>query len=229
MKVLFIIPARGGSKRIPNKNIKMFLGKEIISYPISAALCSKYCSRLIVSTDSEKIRSVAIKYGAEVPFLRSDNNSNDFATTYDVINEVCSKLIDIDDYDYICCIYPTSVFVTDEVLNKAFSIIESKKCGGVVSVLEYSHPIQRALRIESSGYITPINAEFYNTRSQDLEKMYHDAGQFYIFRLNDAQKEKKLIVKNSIPLIIHPARAQDIDNLDDWVLAEIKYKYSCYE
>ncbi len=229
MNVLFIIPARGGSKRIPGKNIKNFLGKEIIAYPIEAALGSKYCSKLIVSTDSEKIRNVALKYGAEVPFFRSEKNSNDFATTFDVIEEVCSKLNEVDDYDYICCIYPTSVFVTDELLNQAFDVIEKENSDGAVSILEYSHPIQRALRIEQSGFVRSITPEYYNSRSQDLETTYHDAGQFYIFRLKEVQKEKKLIVSNSTPIIIHPARAQDIDTQDDWDLAEIKYKYCFYE
>ncbi|WP_165312545.1 pseudaminic acid cytidylyltransferase [Vibrio ziniensis] len=229
MKILFIIPARGGSKRIPKKNIKDFLGREIISYPIEAALSSSYCTKLIVSTDSTEIANVAKKYGAEVPFLRSEKNADDYATTYDVVEEVCHSLDNITEYDYICCIYPTSVFVTNELLDQAISIVENRNLDGAVSVLEYSHPIQRALRIDESGYVKSITPEFYNCRSQDLEPTYHDAGQFYIFRLNLAMKQKKLIAGNIVPIVIKPTHAQDVDTVDDWNMAEIKYKQYFYE
>ncbi|MGY5731110.1 pseudaminic acid cytidylyltransferase [Vibrio chemaguriensis] len=224
MDILFIIPARGGSKRIPKKNIRQFLGKEIISYPIKSALSSAYCSKLIVSTDSKEISEVAIRYGAEVPFLRSEKNSNDFATTYDVIEEVCSSLIDIERYEYICCIYPTSVFVTTKMIDEAIRLAKAEGKSGAVSVLEYSHPIQRALCVDESGNLRSTNPEFYNSRSQDLEKHYHDAGQFYLFNLNSARMEKKLILKESIPIILTSAQAQDIDTEEDWNLAEIKYR-----
>ncbi|UTP71908.1 pseudaminic acid cytidylyltransferase [Alteromonas sp. LMIT006] len=229
MKVLFIIPARGGSKRIPKKNIKSFLGKEIISYPINAALSSRYCSKLVVSTDSEEIMQVANKYGAETPFLRSDKNSDDFATTYDVIDEVCNRTTNIAEFDYICCIYPTAVFVTDVVLDGAFDLVIKNNSDGAVSILEYSHPIQRALCVDQSGNLRSINPEYYDVRSQDLEPTFHDAGQFYIFKLSYAQKEKKLIAGNITPIVIPPARAQDIDTMDDWEMAEIKYKHCFYE
>lgn len=228
MKVLVIIPARGGSKRIPGKNIKKFLGNEMISYPIKAALSCEAVSRIIVSTDSSEIKMVAEKFGAEVPFMRSAKTSDDYATTFDVIREVVDNIDNIEDYDFICCLYPTSVFVTDKILDDSFNKISLDSSDGAVSVLEYSHPIQRALKISKSETIESIYPEYYNSRSQDLEPTYHDAGQFYIFKLSNALNEKKLITKNMSPVIIPNSQAQDIDTEDDWTMAEIKYKY-CLE
>jgi N-acylneuraminate cytidylyltransferase len=222
MKILAIIPARGGSKRIPGKNIKSFLGKEIISYAIKSLLASEYIDSVLVSTDSKSIESVANKYGANVPYLRSAKNSDDFATTYDVIEEVLAenKL----EYDYICCVYPTSVFVTTEMIDKALEVLmNNSQATSIASVLEYSHPIQRALKIQEEVLIS-LQPECYNQRSQDLEKTYHDAGQFYIFSPGIVTNEKKLISSKCIPFIINPNHAQDIDTQEDWDLAELKYR-----
>ncbi|MDD8058640.1 pseudaminic acid cytidylyltransferase [Shewanella metallivivens] len=221
LKILAIIPARGGSKRIPDKNIKSFLGKEIISYPIQALKSVKRVTKIIVSTDSEKIKKVAEKYNCLVPYMRSEKNSDDFATTFDVISEVIDKESDV--YDYICCVYPTSVFTTPEILNEAIDrLISNKQASSICSVLEYSHPIQRSLK-NKSGFLVSNNPENYNCRSQDLEVNYHDAGQFYIFKPYSALNEAKLITKKCIPYIIKPNHAQDIDTHNDWTLAELKY------
>lgn len=222
-KVLALIPARGGSKRIPNKNVKLFLGQEIISYPIKALLGANFVDTVLVSTDSEHIKSVALEHGASVPFMRSDENSDDFATTFDVIAEVLERTPDT--YDFVCCLYPTSVFVTSELLNDAIKLLLSnKEATSIASVLEYSHPIQRALTSQS-GFLVSNSPNYYNTRSQDLEVNYHDAGQFYIFSVNAVKAEKRLITKNCIPYVINSNHAQDIDTIDDWDLAELKYNF----
>lgn len=222
-RLLTIIPARGGSKRIPKKNIKMFLGTEIIGYPIRAALEAQLSDEVIVSTDSDEIGSVALKYGASVPFTRSEKNSDDFATTYDVIREVLNEVGD--KYEYVCCIYPTSVFVTSEILKDALEKLKQDiNATSIVSVLQYSHPIQRSLCIKSD-YLESNQPEYYNSRSQDLEPNFHDAGQFYIFKRQAVMQEKRLITNHCIPYVLDANNAQDIDTPEDWEIAEIMYRY----
>lgn len=225
MRNLAIIPARGGSKRIPRKNIKYFLGKPIIAYSIEAALKSNLFSEVMVSTDDEEIASIAIKYGAVVPFLRSKKNANDHATTVDVILEVLSQyerkgIL----FENACCIYPCAPFVSSYNLHKAYTILHSKGFDTVFPVLSYSFPIQRAMRADMEGRIGMINPEYWNIRSQDLEKTYHDAGQFYFFNINKLLSEKKLWTDNTGFFEIDELNAQDIDNETDWKLAELKYK-----
>jgi N-acylneuraminate cytidylyltransferase len=221
-KTLVIIPARGGSKRIPRKNIKQFLGKEIIGYPIEAALNSNVFDRVVVSTDDQEIADVALKFGADIPFLRTTKNSDDYATTYDVIQEVLAQLEEV--YDYVCCIYPTSVFVNAVILKDALEILEkTKDATSIVSVLSYSHPIQRALSLPDK-YLRSVSPEFYNTRTQDLQTHYHDAGQFYIFKPLFVEDEKKLVTNKAISYLIPESRAHDIDSIEDWEISEIKYK-----
>lgn len=222
-KLLTIIPARGGSKRIPKKNIKMFLGTEIIGYPIKAALDAQFSDQVIVSTDSNEIKRVALKYGASVPFMRSEKNSDDFATTFDVIKEVIDNVSD--DYQYVCCIYPTSVFVTPDILRDAVTKLkQDENATSIASVLQYSHPIQRSLSAKLA-YLQSNHPEFYNSRSQDLEANFHDAGQFYIFRTDSVLSEKRLITNNCIPYLLDAKRGQDIDTMEDWDVAEIMYKH----
>jgi pseudaminic acid cytidylyltransferase len=221
-KILAIIPARGGSKRIPNKNIKPFFGHEIITYPIDASVKTGIFDKIVVSTDCSKIKKIAIATGAEVPFLRSAKNSDDYATTFDVIKEVVSKLDD--EFDYVCCIYPTSVFVTAEILEKAFNrLAGDKNATSIASVLQYTHPIQRSLNLRSK-YLASNSPEFYNSRSQDLEVNYHDAGQFYICRTQAVLEEGRLITSCCIPYVMNDNNAHDIDTLDDWSIAELKYE-----
>lgn len=221
---LAIIPARGGSKRIPKKNIKVFCGKPIMSYSINAAVKSGLFDIVMVSTDSEEIASLAKKYGAEIPFLRSSRTSDDYATTSDVLEEVIFRYKDIGyTFDCLCCIYPTAPFVTAAKLNEAFTLFEGKKAEAVLPVVQYSYPPQRAVVIKD-GLASFQNIESRYARSQDLEPIYHDAGQFYFLRTEEFIKQHDLVLKKTLPLIVNELEVQDIDNETDWKLAEIKYR-----
>lgn len=219
-----IIPARGGSKRIPLKNIKSFLGKPIIAYSIEAALNSKLFDEVMVSTDSQEIKLIAEEFGAHVPFIRSAKNSNDVATTFDVIQEVLFQYESFGtEFSYGCCIYPTAPFVTPEILQQALSIMTEKGFDSILPVMRFSFPIQRALKLDEDR-IELFNPEHLNTRSQDLIPAYHDAGQFYWFKIHEALQHKRIIGSNTGAIIIRDLGGQDIDNLEDWKLAELKYK-----
>ncbi|PCE66559.1 pseudaminic acid cytidylyltransferase [Sediminicola luteus] len=223
MANLCIIPARGGSKRIPKKNIKFFLGKPIIAYSIEKALKSGLFDKVIVSTDDKEIIQVSKKYGADVPFIRSRDNSNDFATTLDVVEEVLSQFkMDNTFFDKVCCLYPCSPLLEEKSLIKACNALDSH-IDAVVPIVPFSFPIQRAFKIEKGllRYFEPIHEK---TRSQDLERSYHDAGQFYFFKPEAILKEQTLVPKNTTYTLLDEMEVQDIDNPSDWVLAEIKYK-----
>ena len=218
-KRLCVIPARGGSKRIPGKNIKDFLGKPIISYSIQTALESNLFDMTMVSTDSEEIAEISLKQGAEVPFLRSSSSSDDNSTLSDVINEVYSQLKNNgQDFKYICCILPTAALILKEDLEKAFDLLVKKDFHSVRPVVEFSYPVQRAYKLMGDK-VEFINPELKNTRSQDLPKVYHDAGQFYWM-----QSKYGLKGDNKGAIIIPETRMQDIDTFEDWKLAELKYK-----
>lgn len=224
MKKIAIIPARGGSKRIPKKNIKDFLGKPIIAYSIQAALDSNLFDEVMVSTDDKEIAVIAIKYGAKVPFMRSTKNSDDFATTYDVIEEVINEYkIRGTEFDKICCIYPTAPFIGPEILIKALLKLEEKKFDSVFPVIKYSFPIQRALH-KDNDKLSMLNEENLNIRSQDLEDSFHDSGQFYWCKTKHLLKSKKLLTSNTGCVVISELEAQDIDTKTDWKLAELKYR-----
>ena len=222
MKNLCIIPARGGSKRIPRKNIKDFLGKPIIAYSIEVALKSELFQEVMVSTDDEEIAEVARKYGAKVPFLRSEKTSTDFATTLDVIKEVVASYSKFGlEYDYSCCIYPTAPLVIIEHLNEGFHRLTEEKRDCVFPVVPFSYPIWRGLRIKDS-LTEMIWKEHEKSRSQDLEQVYHDAGQWYWFKpsnINDS-----LWTNNTSSVVLSETEVQDIDNETDWKLAEMKYE-----
>lgn len=224
-KRIAIITARGGSKRIPKKNIKEFCGKPIIAYSIEAALKSNIFDEVMVSTDSEEIADIARQYGASVPFMRSAKTSDDYATTSDVIMEVLEKYQEMGQtFDYICCIYPTAPFVTPDKLKEAMSIMEKDDVVEVMPVVQFSYPPQRCFVIGDDNYMKYKYEEYMQSRSQDLEKQYHDAGQFYVY---DADKYVKLSGKISggiMPIIVSELEVQDIDNEDDWKIAELKYK-----
>lgn len=224
-KRIAIITARGGSKRIPKKNIKEFCGKPIIAYSIEAALKSDIFDEVMVSTDSEEITDIARQYGANVPFMRSAKTSDDYATTSDVIMEVLEKYQEMGQtFDYICCIYPTAPFVTSDKLKEAMSIMEKNDVVEVMPVVQFSYPPQRCFVIGDDNYMKYKYEEYMQSRSQDLEKQYHDAGQFYIY---DADKYVKLSGKISggiMPIIVSELEVQDIDNEDDWKIAELKYR-----
>ncbi len=224
MNSLAIIPARGGSKRIPHKNIKPFLGIPIIRYSINAALNSNCFNEVMVSTDDKEIAEFAISYGANVPFFRSEFTSNDYSGTAEVIEEVIIEYRKRGrDFEYFCCIYPTALFVTSERLKEAMKLLKESGADGVVTVTPFSYPIQRGLKIED-GSVKMIWPENYDTRSQDLMPVYHDCGQFYFMKIESFLKQKRLFAKYTIPIIIPETEVQDIDNEVDWKLAEIKYK-----
>ena len=218
MSNIAIIPARGGSKRIPKKNIKEFCGKPIIAYSIEAAIQSNLFDEIMVSTDDEKIAEVAREYGAKIPFKRSKETSNDFAILNDVINEVleCYKKEE-KHFDYGCCILPTAPFITTEKLKQAFEMLLNNGFDSVRPIVKYSYPIQRAFKLLPDKSVQMFNPEYLKTRSQDLEPAYHDAGQFYWFDAN-----KLLSGSNRGAIIISETEAHDIDTIEDWKIAEIK-------
>jgi N-acylneuraminate cytidylyltransferase len=221
-KAIAIITARGGSKRIPNKNIKEFCGKPIISYPIEAAISSGVFDEVMVSTDSVEIADIALSYGAKVPFMRSDKTSDDFANTEDVIKEVLVEYEKIGDkFEKCCCIYPTSAFVTGKVLEDTY--IKLSEFDSVVPVVRYSFPIQRAFRIRNNN-LEFVDEESAQKRSQDLEVMYHDTGQFYWFDVEKFYEHNSVMTDKTYGYEISENKVRDIDTLEDWKIAEVLYK-----
>ena len=224
MKKIAIITARGGSKRIPGKNIKEFCGKPILAYSIEAALKSGIYDTVMVSTDSEEIAAVAKEYGAEVPFYRSEKTSDDYATTNDVILEVLEEYEKRGYYyDMACCIYPTAPFITAAKLREADRMLTESDADTLIPVVAFSYPPQRALVIEEDRLVFKY-PEYMLSRSQDLQPHYHDVGQFYMFRTKAFQQNKKLMVGNIIPMVVSELEVQDIDNSTDWEIAEMKYR-----
>lgn len=220
-----VIPARGGSKRIPRKNIKGFCGKPIIAYSIEAALGSTAIDKVIVSTDDEEIASVARDYGAEVPFLRPEELSDDHTGTTPVVIHTLKKLQKMGEtVDAACCLYATAPFVTSDILSLAFQQMQDASCDYAFSVTRFAYPIQRALRINDEKKVAPFYPEFLNSRSQDLEQVYHDAGQFYWGTAEAWLSAKAVFTSNSLPVILPGQLVQDIDDDDDWVQAELKYQ-----
>jgi N-acylneuraminate cytidylyltransferase len=225
MRKLAIIPARGGSKRIHKKNIKYFLDKPIISYSIEAALLSGLFDEVMVSTDDEEIAKVALSFGAKVPFFRSEKNSDDYATTIDVITEVINEYKKIgEEFEYTCCIYPCAPLLSKTKLIESFQKLISFNLDCVFPIVRYGFPIQRAVKIDNGNLIKMFHPEFMQTRSQDLEASYHDVGQFYFFKTQEILKNKKLWTENTGFIELTEIESQDIDNLVDWDLAELKYK-----
>ena len=224
-KNIAIIPARGGSKRIPKKNIKYFLGKPIIAYSIEMAVSSKLFDKVIVSTDDQEIKDVAIKYGAEVPFVRPKKIADDFTGTHEVIGHAVKWLEDNGEIvDYTCCIYPTAPLIKKDDLIKGFEIIKTGKWNFVMAATNFSYPIFRSFEILLDGGLKMTFPEHYNSRSQDLPEVYHDAGLFYWAKPKTWKKKMEgFNEKNSI-IKIPNYRIQDIDTLDDWKRAEIIYE-----
>jgi len=224
-KILAIIPARGGSKRIPRKNIKPFLGIPIIKYSIDGALQSNCFDEIMVSTDDKEIADIAISYGAKVPFYRSEATSNDHSGTAEVIEEVIMEYKNRGmEFQYFCCIYPTAPFITPERLKEAINILKQSGADSVLPVTPFSYPIQRGLKIENNQ-AKMIWPENYSVRSQDLMPVYHDCGQFYCMKTKSLLEQKKLFAEFTIPIVIPEIEVQDIDNEVDWKLAELKYKF----
>lgn len=219
MTSIAIITARGGSKRIPRKNIKEFMGKPMLAYAIEAAKESRVFDEIMVSTDDGEIADIAVKYGAEVPFMRSEKTSNDFATTADVLYEVKEEYKKLGkEFDTICCIYPCVPFLTGKILRDAYETFKKSGRKALTPVVKYSFPIQRAFKVNDKGCIEYREPEFAFARSQDLEPMYHDVGMFYF------SSDNKGLQDGCVPYVMDETVVQDIDTLDDWKLAEMKYK-----
>ena len=223
-KAIAIITARGGSKRIPKKNIKEFCGKPIIAYSIRAALDSEIFDEVMVSTDSEEIAEIARAYGAKVPFMRSAKTSDDFATTADVLMEVLERYQEMDrTFDVMSCIYPTAPFVTPQKLQSAYDTLKKEQAVMAMPVVAFSYPPQRSY-VLNGNMLEMKWKENYNKRSQDLEKMYHDAGQFYMYQVDAFVRLKGQMTESIVPVIVDEMEVQDIDNETDWKLAEQKYR-----
>lgn len=224
MNAVAIITARGGSKRIPGKNVKEFMGKPMLTYAIEAALSAGIFREVMVSTDDEGIARIAKETGASVPFMRSEVTSGDFATTDDVLMEVLEtyeKQGQI--FDYMACIYPTAPFVTAKKLQEAMALLIDKDASGVMPVVRFSFPPQRGMAIRDGKlmYCYPENAA---KRSQDLEPMYHDSGQFYCYHVARYRACRGDLPDGYLPIVVPETEVQDIDNPLDWALAEMKYR-----
>lgn len=224
MSAIAIITARGGSKRIPRKNIKEFCGKPILAYSIEAALKSGLFDRVMVSTEDAEIAEIAEKYGAEVPFRRSEKTAGDFAATGDVLLEVLEEYRRRGErFDTICCIYPTAPFVTPERLKEAVSLLEESGADSVLPVVRFSFPPQRCVVVKN-GCLQFKWPEYAQARSQDLEPYYHDAGQFYCLKEKSFLEQKALVMSKTVPLVLPEMEIQDIDTEEDWELAQVKYR-----
>ncbi len=224
MKNIAIIPARGGSKRIPKKNIKNFLGKPIIAYSIETALQSGLFDEVMVSTDDSDIAKIALQYGAKVPFLRSKQTADDFAVLTDVLTEVLHNYQKVNKhFDHVCCILPTAPFINSYDVTKAYNKLIRGNFDTVFPVVRYSFPIQRAMQFDGD-HVKMIWPENIHKRSQDLKSSFHDAGLFYWAKTGVILTQKKLWTDNTSAIEINEQKAHDIDTIEDWKIAELKYK-----
>lgn len=220
-----IIPARGGSKRIPRKNIKFFCGKPIMAYSIMAAQKTNLFDRIIVSTDDDEIADTAIEWGAEVPFVRPQNLADDHATTIDVINHAIDWINKNDAvYDYACCIYATAPFVRISDLIKGYDLLRNSDFYFSFPITTFPSSIFRALKLTPNNSLKMLWPEHLNERTQDLPEAYHDVGQFYWGKTEAFLKNSSLFIEHSIPVIIPRHLAQDIDTPEDWKQAELLYR-----
>lgn len=223
-KVLCIIPARGGSKRIPHKNIALFKGQPIISYSIMTVQESGIADEIMVSTDDPEIAKVAENFGAKVPFFRDPSTSNDHAGVADVLIEVVEEYKKRGrEFDYVLCIFATNPLLRSENLVKAYKQLQETDGAESISTIEvYSYPPQRGLVIEN-GELKMLHPENYSCRSQDLKKIYHDSNQFFLFKTQALLRDKKLYTQHTLPFILNESESQDIDTPEDWKLTEMKY------
>ncbi len=216
-----IIPARGGSKRIPRKNIKLFHGKPMIAYSIEAAQQSGCFDKIIVSTDDQEIADVAMQYGAEVPFLRPADIADDFATTMDVMQHAINWCLEQKwNIEKVCCIYATAPFVLPKYIKQGLQSVSAEHVEYAFSATTFPFAIQRAISLDKSGSVTMFSPEYANTRSQDLEEAYHDAGQFYWGKASAFLAGKAIFAEHSKVVLLPRKRVQDIDTTEDWELAE---------
>ena len=223
MNTICIIPARGGSKRILKKNIKDFLGKPAIQYSIDAALSTNLFDEIFVSTDDPEIAQISTRLGAVADILRSQKTSDDYATTADVIYEVLNYK-KFSNVEKVCCLYPVSPLVNARDLKKAYDLINSKEYNSVIPITEFGYPPQRSIIKKDEDLISFSDSRYKNTRSQDLEVEYHDAGMFYFLRVDSFRRKKELLIQPSYGIVLNRLKVQDIDTIVDWKLAELKYK-----
>lgn len=225
MSTLCVIPARGGSKRIPRKNIKDFYGKPIIAYSIEAAIDSGCFDKVIVSTDDEEIAIVAQQYGAEVPFMRSTELSDDYTGTTAVIADAIQQLSKQEfDASYTCCLYATAPFIQIEDIQNSYTLIKAGNLSYAFGITDYAFPIQRAIKLDNNHRVSMFDDEQFNTRSQDLARAWHDAGQFY-WGKSQAWLDNTLVFSpESAGYKIPRYRVQDIDTIEDWMMAELMYQ-----
>ena len=222
--ILAIITARGGSKRIPKKNIKEFFGRPMISYAINACKEAGIFSDIMVSTDDNEIAKISKDNGADIPFMRSEKTADDFATTFDVLEEVITEYKKTGkDYDYICCLYPCVPFLSGETLQSAYNQLAASENDALQPVCRFSVPIEWAMKIEN-GLLIPNDRQAQLIRSQDLVPKYFDGGMFYMIKTETLLREKSLTPKKTMAYIMDEKEIQDIDTIDDWNMAELKYK-----
>jgi N-acylneuraminate cytidylyltransferase len=225
VKNLALIPARGGSKRIPNKNIKDFFGKPIIAYSIETALKTNIFDDVIVSTDSKEIAEIASYYGARVPFFRSNENAGDHATLADVIKEVVITLEQENIFiENICCLLATVPLITEARIMEGCEQLINTRADAVIPVIAFSYPIWRSFKLSEENKLSMIWPEYMNSRSQDLPKAFHDAGAFYWIRKGAFIEQEKLFMAHTSALVLKENEVQDIDTIEDWKMAELKYK-----
>lgn len=218
---LVVIPARGGSKRIPHKNIKPFLGRPIISYAIETAK-ELDIEEVMVSTEDPEIAKVALEYGAKVPFMRSTKNSSDTADIVDVLLEVLGEYKNRGmEFDEVVCIFPTAIFATAENIFTSLNHLQTSE--GSLPIVKYSYPPQRGLKINAKGKMEMIDLSTYKKRTQDIDPIYHDAGQYYCLRVKELLDQKTLYPKVTNFVLMFESEVQDIDNADDWKIAKMKY------
>jgi pseudaminic acid cytidylyltransferase len=222
---LAVIPARGGSKRIPRKNIKPFGGKPMIAWSIEAAIESRCFDRIVVSTDDAEIAEVAKAFGAEVPFVRPAHLADDFAGTLPVIaHAIAWQNGSAHAVSECCCIYATAPFLQPDALRMGLEQLRQSRADYAFSVASYAFPIQRAIKITRNQRIEMFQAEHFQTRSQDLEEAWHDAGQFYWGKAEVWLAQKTIFGPASTPVVLPRHRVQDIDTPEDWARAELMFK-----
>jgi len=224
MSPIAIIPARGGSKRIPRKNIKLFCGKPIIAWSIEAALQSGCFDHVVVSTDDAEIAEVARQCGAQVPFMRPATLSDDHTGTTAVISHAIGWFASQGEkLNEVCCLYATAPFVTAEDLRAGLKVLTESNADYAFSVTSYAFPIQRAIRVNTANGVQMFSPQYFNTRSQDLEEAYHDAGQFYWGKASAWEQAKTIYGPTSVAVMLPRHRVQDIDTPEDWLIAEFMY------
>ena len=229
MKTLAIIPARGGSKRIPRKNIKEFCGKPIIAYSIEAAIKSDLFDKVMVSTDDDEIAEIAIKYGAEVPFFRSEKNSDDFTGPGDVVLEVLNQYKENgENFDFVCCIFATAPLVSSKRLSEGLNLLRENDFDATFPVAEYASPILRSFTMTESCQLNRTFPQYEKSRSQDLPSSFHDAGQFYWFKTTQffTLENKNVFGLKLGAVKLGHMEVHDIDLIEDWEIAELKYEYN---